>query len=244
MPASISSRLFIALVMISGCGLIVKAAMHAGSDNPVQFISFLLIACVAARLKVKLPGVTGNMSVNLPFILVVVAQMSSAEALAVGCLSTVVQCLPRSPKKLNWVQLVFNFSNMALAISATRWLYNSTALGSAIESHALLLGVAAAGFFAVNSIPVAIVIALTEGKNPFSAWAAMFQLSYPYFLASAAVAGVVLTVSAHAGWQVPALLLPLMAGIFYSYRRYFATAFAQTELKHAPQSVKAMQAVG
>src|SRR5215469_8393174 len=146
MPTSISSRLFIALVVVSGWGLMVKAALHAGSENPVQFVSFLLIACVAARLKVKLPGVTGNMSVNLPFILVAVAQMSAAEALAVGCLSTLVQCLPHAPKKLSWVQLLFNFSNMALAVSATRLLYNSPVLGSAIESHALVLAVAAAGF--------------------------------------------------------------------------------------------------
>lgn len=239
MPASKSARLFVALVALSGLAVLGKALMHAGSDNLVRFISFLLVACLAARLRVKLPGVTGTLSVNLPFILVAVAEMSTAEAMVVGCVSTLVQCLPKTQKKFNWVQALFNFSNMALAVGATRLLYSSAILGSAIKSHPLLLAIAAAGFFAVNSVPVAIIISLTENKNPLRAWATMFQLSYPYFLASAGVAGVVIAVSARAGWQVPVLLLPLMLGVFYSYRRYFAVTVPQADLKRAPQSAKA-----
>jgi hypothetical protein len=64
----------------------------------------------------------------------------------------------------------------------------------------------------------------------------MVQLSYPYYLASAGIAGVALTVSAHSGWQAPLVVLPLMAGIFYSYRRYFSVFMTQAELKRAPQS--------
>jgi len=182
------------------------------------------------------------MSVNLPFILVAVAEMSTAEAMVVGCASTLVQCMPQAHKKFNWVQTLFNFSNMALAVGATRLLYNSAALGSVIKSHPLLLAIAAAGYFAVNSMPVAIIISLTENKNPVRAWITMFQLSYPYFLASAAVAGVVVAVSAQVGWQVPVGLLPLMLGVFYSYRRYFAVAVSQAELKRAPQAATVAQA--
>lgn len=236
MPSSKSARLFIALVVISGLAVLVNALRHPASDNAVRFVAFLLVACIAARLKVKLPGVTGTMSVNLPFILVAVAEMNTAEALVVGCLSTLVQCLPSAGQRFYWTRGIFNFANMALAISATRLLYNSAGLQSSIESHPVLLAVAAAGYFAVNSMPVAIVIALTEDKNPLRVWASMFQLSYPYFLASAGIAGVVLAVSTQAGWQVPVVLLPLMLGVFYSYRRYFATALVQPEMKRAPQA--------
>jgi hypothetical protein len=237
------SKAFIALVVLSGLAVLGNALMHAGSDNPGRFISFLLVACVASRLRVKLPGVTGTMSVNLPFLLVAVAEMNTAEAMVVACASTLVQCLPKAGKKFNWVQALFNFCNMALAVGATRLLYDSAALGSAIKERPLLLAVAAAGYFAVNSIPVAIIISLTEKKNPFRAWGAMFQLSYPYFLASAGMAGLVIAVSARVGWQLPVLLLPLMVGVFYSYRRYFALLLPQMEMKRAPQSAKVAQAV-
>jgi uncharacterized membrane-anchored protein YitT (DUF2179 family) len=244
MPASNSARLFICLVVFSGFSLFADAMVHASSENRLRFISFLVVAVVAARLRVKLPGVTGTMSVNLPFILLAAARMGMAEAMVVGCLSTFSQCLPRAGKRFNWVQAIFNVANMALVVRATCALYTSTALASAINSRPLLLAVAAAGFFAVNTVPVSIIIALTENKNVLQAWLAMFQLSFPYFLASAGVAGVALTVSAGFGWQVPLLMLPLMLLMFYSYRRYFSmsSAFA-AEARRAPQSVIAGRAV-
>lgn len=243
MPFSKSARFFIALVVMGGLAVLANTLRHASSANVVRFIAFLVVACVAARLKVKIPGVTGTMSVNLPFILVAIAELTTPEAMLVACISTVVQSLPKLGSKFNFTRTLFNFANMALAVSATRLLYTSDALTSTLKSHPLLLAVAAAGYFAVNSIPVAIIIGLTENKNPLQAWATMFQLSYPYFLASAAIAGVVLTISGEVGWQVPVVLLPLMAGVFYSYRRYFAVVINQAELKRAPQSAAVASAV-
>ena len=238
-----SARLFIGLVVLSGFAVLGNALLHAGSENRMRFVCFLLVACLAARLKVKLPGVTGTMSVNLPFILVAVAEMSAAEALLVGCFSALVQCLPSGQKKFNWIQGLFNFANMALAIGATRLLYNTAALESALPSRSLLLAVAAAGYFAVNSIPVAIIMGLTEKRSILRGWVAMLGLSYPYYLAGAGVAGVVLSASGHIGWQAPLMLLPLMAGVFYSYRRYFAAEGApESEPHRASQSATAVHA--
>ena len=242
MPSVNSARLFIALVVISGFVVLGNALLHPASDNPTRLISFLAVTCVAARLRVKLPGVSGTMSVNLPFILVAVAEMSSAEALLVGCLSTLVQCLPQVQKKFNWTQGLFNFANMALAIGATCLLYHASALQSSINSRSLLLAVAAAGYYMVNSVPVAIIIGLTEKRSALQLWAAMIQLSYPYYLASAGVAGLVLTAIARVGWPVPLAVLPLMAGMFYSYRRYFsATSLPKEQLRQVPQSAAVVQ---
>ena len=236
------SKAFIVLVVTSGLGVMIATLVRTRPVKLSEFLTLLVISVVASRLRLKLPGLTGMMSVNLPFILVAVAEMSTAEAMVVGCISTVVQSLPRTGRKFNWVHALFNFSNMVLAVAATRLLYNSVALGSVIKSHPLLLAIAAVGYFAVNSMPVAIIISLTENKNPVRAWIAMFQLSYPYYLVSAGMAGVVVAVSAQVGWQVPVGLLPLMLGVFYSYRRYFAVAQSQAELKRAPQSATVAQA--
>jgi len=232
---SSTSKAFITLVVAAGAAVLVDALLHWRPANLAAFVALLTLSVVASRMRVKLPGVTGVMSMNLPFILVAVAEVSTPEALLIGCISTVVQSLPQGGRQFNFIRVLFNFSNMALAVSATRLLYTSEALASTLKSHPLLMAVAAAGFFAVNSIPVAIIIALTEKRNAIRAWTAMFQLSYPYFLASAAIAGVVLTISGQAGWQVPVVLLPLMLGVFYSYRHYFGVIRAQAEMKRAPQ---------
>lgn len=236
MKSSRSAQLFIALVILSGAAVIAKAVLHAQSFDQVRFASFLVVACLAARLKVKLPGLTGSMSVNLPFILVAAAEMTPSEALAVACFSTFVQCLPRATQKFNTVQAIFNFANMAMAVGATRFIFGQPALNNAISSHPLLLAVAAGAFFVVNTIPVAIVIALTEAKNTVKVWGDIFQLSFPYFVASAGVAGIVLTATAKIGWQVPVFVLPVVFGIFASYKRYFG---GSRETAPAPVAVAA-----
>ena len=235
-----SARLFIALIALSGLVVLGNAVVHATSSGFARSVSFLLVACLAARLKVKLPGLTGTMSVNLPFILVAVAQMSVIEALAVACLSTLAQCLPASGKKFNAVQTLFNVSNMALAAGITRLVCDSSTLATIAGSRALLVAIAAAAYLLVNTVPVAIIISLTENKSALRTWAGIFQLSFPYFVAGAGIAGVVMTVSAQIGWGLPLAVLPLMFGIFHSYRRYFsgATAVAEIESRRRIASVR------
>jgi len=213
---------FVALIVISGLLLLGDAVANAKSMPTAKFLAFLLVACVAARLRVKLPGVTGTMSVNLPFILVAAAQMNAAEALTIGFISTFFQCLAKG-KKFNGVQVAFNCSAITLAVAATRLIYTAPSIASAVSSPALRLALAAAGYAMANTVPVAIVIGLTEGAGMLRTWWEMLQLSFPYLVASAGIAGLTLTLSQEVGWQVPLAVLPIMAGIFQSYRRYFAT---------------------
>jgi hypothetical protein len=223
MNFSLKTRAFITLVIVLGLCVLGMAIANASAIRSIRFVAFLLVACLAARMKVKLPGVSGNMAVNLPFILVAVAEMSLLEALIVGCLSNLVHCLPSGGRKFNLLRTSFNVCTMALAVGATRLIDGSPFLATRVASHPLRLAIATAGFFMVNTITVAIVISLTENnKSVGRAWLGMFQLSYPYFLASAGVAGVVLTLVTRVGWQVPVVILPLMAGVFYSYRHYFS----------------------
>ena len=238
------SKLFIAMVVVSGAAVMAWTGTHDRAAKVSEFVFLLIISVVASRLRLKLPGLTGTMSMNLPFILIAIAHLSTLEALGVGCVSTLVQCLPRAGKKLNWIQGIFNVANMSLTVEAARSIYGSAGLNSIIHSHPLLLCIACAGFLAVNSIPISIIIALTENRNVLQAWKAMFQLSYPFFLASAGVAGVALTVSARFGWQIPLVLLPVMLLVFYSYRRYFSAASSSAaDAKKAAQSATASRAV-
>lgn len=242
MPKSFSARMFVALIVISGLLLFGDAVLNAKSMPTMKFLAFLLVACVASRLKIKLPGVTGTMSVNLPFILVAAAEMNSAEALAVGFISTFVQCLPRG-KKLNLAQAAFNCGVIILAVAAARFIFASSSVASAIGSPSLRLGVAAAAYALANTVPVAIVIGLTEGASILRTWWEMLQLSFPYLVASAGIAGVTLTLTQGTGWQVPLAVLPIMVGIFQSYRRYFA-ATAASEAAHMRMQSSSHAAAG
>jgi hypothetical protein len=219
--ASLTSKAFLAAIVLSGLAVMANAVLHASSADYVRFVSFLLVTCLAGRLQVKLPGLTGRMSVNLPYILVAAANLSMAEAVAIACSSTMVQCLPRAGRKFNPLQATFNVCNMALAVGATRLVFGEASIHSGISAHALVFSLATAAFFLINTVPVAIIIALTERKNAVNIWGNMFQLSFPYFVLSGAVAGLVVATSARIGWEAPLLILPVMLGVFHSYKRYF-----------------------
>jgi hypothetical protein len=227
MPKSLSARIYIALIIVSGFLLLGDAVLNAPSLPTPRFIALLAMAVLAARLRIKLPGVTGVMSVNLPFILLAAALTGTAEALTVGFVSTFAQCLPREKQKLNVMQITFNCCAITLAIGAARWIFASPEIASVVATPALRLAVAAAGYFLANTLAVALVISLTESANLVSTWTEMFQLSFPYLVASAGVAGLTLMVGQESGWQAPLVLLPIMLGVFYSYRRYFAATTSE-----------------
>ena len=233
MPKSFSARMFVALIVISGLLVLGDAVLNARTMPTVRFVAFLLVACLAARLMIKLPGLTGSMSVNLPFILVAAAEMNTAEALAVGFISTLVQCLPRGNQKFNLVQAAFNCSTITLAVAATRLIYASPSVTAMVPSPGLRLAIAAAGYALANTVPVAIVIKLTEAVSAMRTWIEMLQLAFPYLVASAGIAGLSLAITQEIVWQVQLAVLLVMAGIFQSYRRYFA-ATAEIEASNLP----------
>src|SRR5215472_8254388 len=188
MPKALSARIFVALMIVSGFLLVGNAVLNVHSLGKARFIALVVVAIVAARLKVKLPGLTGTMSVNLPFILLAVALLGTAEAMIVGFISTFAQCLSRDRQKLNPVQLAFNCSEITLAVAAARFIYVSPVLAPWVASVALRLSLAAGGYFLVNTVAVSLVISLTEKTNVVSIWKEMFQLSFAYLVASAGVA--------------------------------------------------------
>jgi len=227
MPKSLSARIFVVLMILSGFLLLGEAIANAHKLPSARFLVLLVLATVAARLRVKLPGLTGVMSVNLPFILLAVALTGTAEALTVAFISTFAQCLPRQKQKFNAVQIAFNCCALTLAVGATRWIYFSPEFSSAISTPALRLAIAAAGYFLVNTAAVSLVITLTEAVNLLRTWAEIVQLSFPYLVASAGVAGLAIAVGQDIRWAVPVAVLPVMIGIFVSYRRFFTAATAQ-----------------
>jgi hypothetical protein len=60
------ARLFIGLTVLGGAVVIGWGALEVRAWPHLPFLAMLTIALSASRLKLKLPGLNGNMSVNLP----------------------------------------------------------------------------------------------------------------------------------------------------------------------------------
>jgi hypothetical protein len=217
-----TAQLFIGLIVMCGLGTLAHAAIQPDLTRPAQAGVLLLMALFTARMKAELPGLNGNMSVNLPFILVAVTQLSTLEALAVALPSIAVQCFPKGGGSPKVVQMVFNMSATAVAVGLGSWVTRAISTpDDTWASASLLLLLTGTSVLLAQTVPVAIVISLTDGGKMAGIWSNIFLLSFPYYLLSVGVTSLIDAVSRNAGWQVPLLALPVMYGVYRSYNLYF-----------------------
>jgi diguanylate cyclase (GGDEF)-like protein/putative nucleotidyltransferase with HDIG domain len=211
-------RVFIAVVVICGLAVLTYAAiLHGKSQNPVKFFCYLVIAIAASRLKVNLPGITGTMSVNFLFVLAGVLELSLAETMALGCAAVIVQCI--SVERIVPVQVAFNACSTALAVGSTFFVYRYSLMHSAANPSTLLF-LAACVYFVANTLPIAIIISLTEQRSLRKIWSECYFWSFPYYLVGAGVVGMMTWVHSFTDWQTSLLTLPVIYLIYRSYRLY------------------------
>ena len=215
---SLSAKVFISLVVMAGTCVLLYSAIRPTSRNIAQFICYLLIAILAARLKVRLPGITGTMSVNFLFILLGILELGFAETMALGTAAILVQCFYRD--RPSPVQVTFNLSASAFAAAIAYQVYHLAIHGSEMKSHPLLLGMAAITYFAANTGSIAAVIALTEHKPINKIWVECYFWSFPYYLVGAAFAGMIGWFNRQFGWETSLLIVPIIYLIYRSYRLY------------------------
>jgi diguanylate cyclase (GGDEF)-like protein/putative nucleotidyltransferase with HDIG domain len=226
---SIQTKLFVAVTACFGVVALGYALLHWQSQDFTRFLCYLAVAVLASGLKVQLPGIDGTMSVNFLFILLGVMELSLAETLVIGCTASLVQSVWQARKRLDPVKVIFNVAGMmanasALTYFSFHWL--SARFGS---NKPILLMVAALVFFFANTLPISVVIALTEGKSSRKVWSECYFWSFPYYLVGAAAVGLVGIVNRAAGWETSLLVLPLIYWVYRSYRLYLGRLEAEKE---------------
>ncbi len=231
---------FIGATVLAAIGSTGYACLTSHLLHPQYALALLALAAVTSRMKIKLPGIDGNMSVNMPFLLLAVANLSAAEAVLIACASTVVQTWPKPEGKFRPEQMLFNVSMMASAASLASLIWNAASLRKAAWAfEPLMLASATAAFFLGQTGLVAGILKLAEGAAMRRIWWSIAQLSFPYYVASAGLTSMVNVVSRHIGWQLALAALPVMYGIYRSYRVYFERA---TELAPASALVSVAKA--
>ena len=215
-------KTFIGAMMAAAIITAGYAGMMSHTLHTYFALAVLVMAAATSRMKVKLPGVNGNMSVNLPFLLTAVVSLSAAEAVLITCVSTVVQCWPRKNAKFNPQQMAFNLSMMSFASCVASLMFHAEWLrGMHLGSSTLGLVLATATLFLGQTAPVAAIVAVSEGKAAGQIWWGLAHLSFPYYVVSAGVTTMVQAISSHLGWGLALAVFPVMYGIHRSYKVYF-----------------------
>jgi MASE9 len=215
------TQTFIGAMVLAAIASAVYAGLGSHTLHPFYALALLALAAATSRMKVRLPGIEGNMSVNLPFLLMAVVTLSAAEAVLITCISTVVQCWPQSGK-FKPEQMLFNVSMMAFATSMANLVCNSAWLArNGAGSQPLALAATTAVFFLGQTLPVAAIIKLSQGSSMRQVWTSIVQMSFPYFVLSAGITSMLNLASNRFGWQAALVVFPVMYGIHLSHRSYF-----------------------
>src|SRR5258708_34005435 len=124
------TRTFIGVMALAAMASTAYASLASHALHAPYAMAVLGLAAATSRMKIKLPGINGNMSVNLPFLLMAVVNLSALEAVVIASLSTVVQCWPKLDAKFKPEQMLFNVSMMAFASSRANLIWNSAWMGN------------------------------------------------------------------------------------------------------------------
>jgi len=226
---SFQTKAFVGVTALIGVVVLAHGLLHWQSHDLVRFGCYLAVAVLASGLKVQLPGIDGTMSVNFLFILLGVLELSLPETLLIGCTASLVQSVWQTRKRLDPFKVLFNVAGMMANASAlTYWSYHWLAARSG-SNKPILLMIAALVFFFANTMPISVVIALTEGKSSRKVWSECYFWSFPYYLVGAAAVGLVGIVNRTAGWETSLLVLPLIYWVYRSYRLYLGRLEAEKE---------------
>src|SRR5579863_1455165 len=226
---STRTKLFVGITVSLGMVVLCSALWRWQSADLTRFACYVVVAVLASSLKVQLPGIDGTMSVNFLFILLGVMELSLPETLLIGCTATLVQSVWQARNRPDPVKVLFNVFGMmanATAICYVSYHWLDARIGS---NKPFLLMLAALVFFLANTLPISIVIALTENKSSRKVWANCYFWSFPYYLVGAAAVGLVGVVNRRAGWQTSLLVLPVIYWVYRSYRLYLGRLEAEKE---------------
>jgi diguanylate cyclase (GGDEF)-like protein/putative nucleotidyltransferase with HDIG domain len=213
-------------------GLVTLAAglVHWHSDDVTRFLCYLLAAALASGFKVHLPGIKGTMSVNFFFVLLCVTSLGLPETLAIATTGTVLQCFWRSKSRPGLLKVLFNIASISIATFVTYHTFEINLMGLKAP---LMLVVAACVYFVANTYPVAVIVALTEGKQLHKIWRECYFWSFPYYVVGAGIADLLTIANRLVGWELTLVMLPVLYWLYRSYRLYLERL--ESEKKHVEE---------
>jgi diguanylate cyclase (GGDEF)-like protein/putative nucleotidyltransferase with HDIG domain len=219
------AKVYIAVVLALGTSAFFYALAGFTCADPVHYLCQLAVAVIASGMRVRLPGILSTMSVSYVFVVLSMMEFSFPETVLLACVATAVQRLwkPKYPPRP--LQVAFNVASMAIAVSVGYAVFH-VCPGQVLALRASL---AAVSYFLTNTLTIAGVVSLTEGKNLRKVWKECYFWSFPYYLVGGGIAALTYVWNRSVGWQMVFLGLPVVYVIFRSYRLYLGRLESQKQ---------------
>ena len=190
----------------------------------LPLVFFVLLSSLTSAFKVQFPIASGsNMSVSYVVDIAALILRGPHATMIVGAASgwTQSQFNQQTANPNPLYRTLFNISILVLTVQASGQVYGRLGgTSSTVDLVALavpLIGMAFTYFF-VNTVPIAIAIALATRQSAWRIWKTDFAPSGPSYVLGAAAAAVVLAVTESSGYWLALLLTA--APLYLTYKMY------------------------
>ncbi len=209
-----------ALVCLVVAGAVASLSLTSGhaSVEWVHFTVYLLAILLSSGMKVALPKTESTVSVNFPFILLGILQMSPLQAVILAVSSVVAQCRFRVVKPFTLVQILFNVASVTTATVLACLTY-AECLRLLNGEVTPALAVASTVLFVATSAPVTLILAWDSHTSPLTEWRQEYLWYTPFYLVGAVIAASANFIGDRYGWLTSLLLIPM---VYIVYRAYCA----------------------
>ena len=192
--------------------------------TPLPPLVFLvLLSSLTSAFKVHLPIASGsNMSVSYVVDIASLILRGPHATMIVGAASGWSQSMLNARSRTAVHRTLFNMSVLVLTVQAAGQVYQR--LGGTPSGDLSVIAVPLAGmaltYYFVNTVPIAVAIALTTKQSAWRIWRSDFASSAPSYLLGAAAAAVVIAVTESSGYWLTLLLTA--APLYLTYKMYRA----------------------
>ena len=208
-------------VVVAGAGLCLYSVPQRPAQNWLHFLVYLTAILLSSGMKVAMPKSGGTMSVNFPFILLGIAQLSPFQAVALAVVSVIAQCRFNVIRPFTLLQIVFNVGNVIIDTVLAYGAFKGS-LGLVHRQMAPALAIAAIVYFVANTFCLAVVLAWESGISPLRQWVREFPWYFPFYLVGAVLAALADFIGNRFGWLTSMLLIPMVYTVYRVYRAQMA----------------------
>jgi diguanylate cyclase (GGDEF)-like protein len=214
------ARAYVGLVVAAGVVLAVAAAGAPGAfDRPLVLGALVAASIVIHTVKIELAHASSTLSLGYAATFASLLILGWPAAILTTMAGGWAQCTLNTKIQSPWYQTAFSICTLSLSMGAAA-LTLASAGGRALNGPADVvipaLMASALAYFVVNSLLMAMVIALTTGRRVVQVWDRDFLWGAPNYIIGAFVA----TAAVQSVSRFGAISVVVLAPLFLTYRLY------------------------
>jgi diguanylate cyclase (GGDEF)-like protein/putative nucleotidyltransferase with HDIG domain len=222
------------VICVLGFGVLALEGARIDPSHKAELLFFLALVAVTSTWRVHLAGKLGTLSVGFAIVYAMLLILGMSEAVlggAVGALTGTLRST-RTGKFQPLHRILFGIASLSLTAWIAGHIYLALGGAKTIDPRQLLTPVSAstAVYFFVNTLLVAVPVALSRRESISQTWRGLFLWTAPSYYAGTFCA-VLMSIFYHRlGFAAMVFIIPPLYIVLYSYRLYIEKM--QQEMKH------------